>query len=330
MSARRASGALLARCVVCVTLPALVTACVRGGAEPTPAPATQPAAPQAQPAAQPAAAPAGPPGTDIWVAPLTAAGTSHAIGAPRNVTARPGYDNQPALTPDGGMVLFTSIREDGQADIWSVPVDGGAHRAVSATPESEYSATNSPDGGISIIRVERDSTQRLWRMSRSGSDFRVVLERVKPVGYHAWADDTTLALFVLGSPPTLQLASTRTGDARVIDDSIGRSIHRIPGERAISYTRRGADGVRWLMRLDVATGTRSRLVQMPEGSEDYAWTPARVALTARGTELLAWHPGSGRWTSIGTPTGTGLGRITRLAVSPDGRWLAFVADESGT
>ena len=40
-----------------------------------------------------------------------------------------------------------------------------------------------------------------------------MLADVKPVGYHAWADDHTLALFVLGQPATLQLADTRTGKA---------------------------------------------------------------------------------------------------------------------
>ena len=326
MRARVATVAMLSRCGAAL----LLAACVRApepATEPITASAPAAAQPPAQPA-QPASAPASPPGTDVWIAPMQ---SDHVLGVddrPRNLTARPGYDNQPAFTADGGSVMFTSIREDGQADIWRVAREGGVPAPVNRTAESEYSATIAPDGGISIIRVERDSTQRLWRMSTGGGEFRVVLERVKPVGYHAWADDTTLALFVLGSPATLQLANTRTGDARVVDDSIGRSIHRIPGERAISYTRRGTDGVRWLMRLDPASGAKTRLVRMPEGTEDYAWTPSGVALAARGTELLSWSRGGTDWTRVATLSGAGLGRVTRLAVSPDGRWLAFVADEA--
>ena len=308
----------------------LLAACARA-----PEPATEPvtaSAPASAPApaqpAQPAAAPAGPPGTDVWIASLS---TDGSVGTPRNASARPGYDNQPSFAPDGRSVLFTSIRSGGQADIWRYDPAQHFSQVVAPTAiESEYSPTPAPDGGISIIRVERDSTQRLWRMSTGGGDFRVVLERVKPVGYHAWGDDTTLALFVLGSPPTLQLANTRTGDARVVDDSIGRSIHRIPGERAISYTRRGTDGVRWMMRLDLASGARTRLVRMPEGTEDYAWTPSGLALAARGTELLSWSrpAGAADWTRVAALVGAGLGRVTRLAVSPDGRSLAFVADEA--
>ena len=63
-----------------------------------------------------------------------------------------------------------------------------------------------------------------------------MLADVKPVGYHAWADDHTLALFVLGQPATLQLADTRTGKADVIARNIGRSLQRIPPAGRVSGT----------------------------------------------------------------------------------------------
>src|SRR5690348_15931626 len=57
---------------------------------------------------------AGPPGTDIWVATLSVRHDTVVIGRPENVTHRLGYDNQPAFTPDGRSVLYTSIGADGQ------------------------------------------------------------------------------------------------------------------------------------------------------------------------------------------------------------------------
>ncbi|HXJ31465.1 MAG TPA: hypothetical protein VNG35_12540, partial [Gemmatimonadales bacterium] len=69
-------------------------------------------------ALQAAAAPPGPPGTDIWVADLTIRDGRVNVGKPLNVTARPGYDNQPAFLPDGSGFLYTRIGADGQADMW--------------------------------------------------------------------------------------------------------------------------------------------------------------------------------------------------------------------
>ena len=156
-----------------------------------------------------------PPPPDVYLASLKIDADKVVVGAPLNITARAGYDNQPAFTTDGSSVFFTSVREDGQADIYRYEIATKRTARVTTTaPESEYSATQI-DGGraISVIRVERDSTQRLWRIPLDGSASSVILDRVKPVGYHAWADDRTLALFVLGSPNTLQLADTRTGKA---------------------------------------------------------------------------------------------------------------------
>src|SRR5271154_6896573 len=71
-------------------------------------------------AAQPPAAPpaAAPPDTEIFLAPLAVRGTP-LVGHPVNITNSPGYDNQPAFTPDGAGILFTSIRGGGtQTDIY--------------------------------------------------------------------------------------------------------------------------------------------------------------------------------------------------------------------
>ena len=126
-------------------------------------------------------------GTDVWVATFSEVGSHVTVGRARNLTQRAGYDNQPAFTTDGRAVHFTSIREDAQADIWRVPVDGGAATRVTDTPESEYSATPTPDGlHMSVIRVERDSTQRLWRFPLDGGSPSLVLRALRPVGYHVW------------------------------------------------------------------------------------------------------------------------------------------------
>ncbi len=293
----------------------------------SPAPAgPQAAQPTAAPQAQAQAQAQTPPGTDIWLARLAADG---AISQPINITNRPGYDNQPAFTPDGKAILFT--RRDGeQTDIWAYDFTtrSSEFTRITNTPESEYSPTVTPDGnGISVIRVEADGTQRLWRFTRDGQSPTLLLPNVKPVGYHAWGPGGQLALFVLGNPNTLQVADSRTGRARVVAQRIGRSIHRIPARETISVLHIEGDA-RWIKELDVMTRTMKPIVRALESGEgDYTWTPDGAILMSDGKSLMRWTAGGG-WNRIADLEALGLSGMTRMAVSPDGKWLAMVVPDS--
>ena len=278
---------------------------------------------------------AAPAGTDIYLAPLTARGGMLAVGAARNATSRPGYDNQPAFLRDGSGFLYTSIRDDGQADIYRYDMRSGTVTRVTETPESEYSPTPMAGGvEFSAVRVERDSTQRLWRFPVAGGAPSLVLEGVKPVGYHAWIDELTLALFVLGEPATLQIASTGTGGATTWVHDIGRGLQAIPGDRGVTYAKRAGDTVyvEELRFLDAKTTSRRRLSRALKGQEFFAYTPTGELLAASGTTLYRWSRSCGEndgWEKIGDVAAAGARNVTRLAVSPDGRWLAFVAEPAG-
>ena len=276
------------------------------------------------------AAAQGPPGTDIFLAELRARGPGDRVevGAPVNVTHRPGYDNQPFFTPDGRGFLFTSVT-DGQADIWRYDIAAARSTQVTkTTPESEYSATPLPDGsGFSVVRVEADSTQRLWRFDWDGTHPGLVLAGVKPVGYHAWGDARTVALFVLGDTATLQVADLRSGTAAPVARNIGRGVQRIPGADArISFVQKGPDSTWAVAALDLATRQVRQLVRTLPGVDQYAWTPAGVLLMAKGAKLYQWSPARGPgWEEVADFTAQGLVGITRLAVSPRGDRLALVA-----
>src|SRR5512146_1399537 len=94
-------------------------------------------------AAQRPATPAPPPDTEIFLAPLTAAGEGlPAVGQPINISNSAGYDNQPFFTPDGKSVLFTSIRGDGkQTDIYRYDIASRTGDRVTNTTESEHTPT---------------------------------------------------------------------------------------------------------------------------------------------------------------------------------------------
>ena len=278
--------------------------------------------------------PQAPPDTEIYLAPLTGTGGTVAVGRPVNITNSPGYDNQPVFTPDGRAILFTSARGGTQTDIYRYGIATKQITRVTNTPESEYSPTVTPDGGISVIRVEADGTQRLWRFAANGNDPTLLLPDVKPVGYHAWSDPHTIVLFVLGAPATLQVADANTGKARVVASDIGRSIQTIPGGRTISFVqheRAGAAVVLSIRELDPAGDRITPLTNAPEGSTeaDCAWTPDGTLLLASGGKLYSWKKGAPAWTAVADLERLGLRGVSRLAVSPDGRWIAIVATPPG-
>lgn len=184
-----------------------------------------------------------PPASDIFLAALTRRGGQLALNTPVNLTQRDGYDNQPSFLPDGKSLLFTSIRENNQADIYRYELATQKTERLTNTSESEYSPTVTPDKKFfSTIRVEADRTQRLWKFPLPGGAPSLVLHNLKPVGYHVWVDADTLALFVLGQPNSLQLVNVKTEQAEVVANNIGRALHRIPGQaNKLSFVHKVAD-----------------------------------------------------------------------------------------
>jgi WD40 repeat protein len=268
------------------------------------------------------------PNTDIFLAPLTRASGSLVVGPAVNVTHRAGYDNQPSFLPDGSAILYTATDSSGQADIWRYDIASRRTSRVTATPESEYSATVMPGGRrFSVIRVERDSTQRLWSFALDGSDPQLVLPALKPVGYYAWLDSTRLVAYVLGTPSTLHFLSRDGTVDEIRARDIGRAVHREPTMDSYSFTQRDSTKALSIVTQPIAGGPREIIALAVPDNEFHVWTPSGELLTASHGILLRWNRNEfSPWALVADLTTNGVKNVSRLAVSPDGRWLAFVAE----
>jgi len=281
-------------------------------------------------AGEPAGALPFPLDSDIWTAPLhVGAGGEITVGAPSAAVSRAGYDNQPAPLPDGSGFWFTALEEHtGQTDIWRFS-GGAVQRVTTSVPESEYSPTPLPDGsGLSVVRVEADSTQRLWRVPfepGGGPAPEPILPDISPVGYHAWLSTERVAVFVVGDPPTLQVSHVTSGTVVTVARAIGRSIRTIPGQEAVSFVSMGEGVSPALMRLGDGDENPELLVPTPPGGEFHAWTPGGVALRSSGSRIYAWRPGETEWSVAADLSGHRV-RVTRLAVMPDGSQIVMVVE----
>ena len=272
------------------------------------------------------------PDTEVFLLALKSGGGKVVVSAPVNISNSPGYDNQPSFARDGLAVFFTSARGGAQMDIYKYEIGTKNLVQVTKTDESEYSATVTPDGRhISVIRVEADKTQRLWQFPLAGGEPSLVLTDIKPVGYHAWLDANTVAMFVLGEPATLQVGDVRTGKAEVVAKDIGRSLQQVPGG-GITYVQRATEEGRRTMtivHLTIENGkpqTKPLTSVVPGATEEFVvWTPDGTLLMAAGAELHAWRRDDQNWRSVADLAALGLKNVTRLAVSPKGDRLALVA-----
>jgi WD40-like Beta Propeller Repeat len=272
-----------------------------------------------------------PPDTEVFLAKLSTAGGKVTVSEVENISNSPGYDNQPSFTRDGAAVFFTSARR-GQMDIYRYDTATKSVTAVTTTPESEYSATLTPDGRyISVIRVEADKTQRLWKFPLAAGEPSLVFTEVKPVGYHAWLDENTVAMFVLGEPATLQVGDTRSGTAEIVAKDIGRSLVPMPGG-GVSFVQRTGQGTERTMTISLLTvkngvkSTSALTAVAPSATEEFvAWMPDRTLLMSGGGKLYSWRQGDAAWREVADLEAFGLRNVSRLAVSPKGDRLALVA-----
>jgi len=284
--------------------------------------------------AQTSAAVAGAPNTDIWLARLATKNGAVIVQPPLNLTRRDGYDNQPSFDARGRTIFYTrrapnallgNTGRDVQTDIWRYALDGSSHVPVTVTAESEYSTQVTAEGNaITVIRVERDSAQHLWRMPlAAGGTAERLVGRVKPVGYYAWVGPKVV-MFVLGSPATLQLMDTVSGRIDTIARDIGRGVKRVPGTSRVSFVQKA--GAQWFIEeLDITTRVVTRLVTTLPRIDEYTWVDSTTLLAATGTTLQTWTRGQSGWTVAADLAYAPLTDISRVTIDPTGTWLAFVA-----
>lgn len=268
------------------------------------------------------------PDSEIFLASLEWQDGRPTVSNARNITQRQGYDNQPQFSSDGKSLFFTAIHDDEQADIYRYLIDDGQTIPYANTPQSEYSPTVMPgSGGLSVVRVEDDGTQRLWRFPAANAEAELVLESVRDIGYHAWLSPGKLAVFLVGDPVRLELVDVHSERRAGIATQVGRALARIPAEDALAFVDQQASDLWRVVRYDLDTGAFAELITTPPGSQDFAWAANGGLFMGDGARLLFWdgHADS-QWQTVRDFSASYQGTITRIAVAPAMDRIAFVVD----
>ncbi len=93
-------------------------------------------------------------GGDLFVADLTGAHSNPSVGNVRRLTTDDGVESNPVFSPDGRTIAF-SAQYDGNTDVFTVPVGGGAPTRLTWHPGADTVQCFTPDGKAVLFTSQR-------------------------------------------------------------------------------------------------------------------------------------------------------------------------------
>lgn len=272
-------------------------------------------------------------GTDLYLIQIVVDGERLVFAHPVKINESEGYNNQPFFHPDGAS-LFYSSGVGSSTDIYRYNIETGKTTRLTDTPDSEYSPTVMPGGTqFSVIQLitgegPRAGAQPLIAFPIEGGQPELIYEDGEKVGYHAWIDPDSVAMFLLGSPNFLQITNLKEQTSIRVAENIGRSLYKIPSQEAISFSLGKEEGLDVIMRYDLKTGKTESIVPMLDGNSFYAWSSSGMLVMGVGSELFGFRPEEDKdWQVIWDLSDLGIKTISRIAIHPKTLWIAIVSSQ---
>lgn len=271
------------------------------------------------------------PGSEIYLFDLHERRENVLIENGKNITNHKGYDNQPFFHVEEPLIYYSSFNDEGRSDIKYYNYKTNETKPLTQTPEKEYSPTLTLDRQFISCIIQRDNNaQDLGKYPVEGGEPTVLINSLT-IGYHVWADNSHLALFVLGSggqPNELHYYRLPTKSDTVIAQNIGRSLHRIPGENAISFVQKISDKEWVIKKFNTETREISTIATTLPGNEDMCWTPDGKILMSGDSKIYWINPKTDVvWKEVKIGSPSPIKGITRIAVNAAGTKLAMVVAE---
>ena len=267
---------------------------------------------------------------NLYAADLTYTGGSIHVGTPRKLTGDRGINSQPSFTPDGKSILF--VRRDsanGQGDVFRIDLTTGAETRITSTPEMENSPTVLPDGRLMVIRWTPATLFKEWGpwiYEMSGTPVKGVLPGPDTVGYYVRLDSVSFAMMRPKSVGAIAIFDTRNQTMTDYDfHPANLPPQKIPGQRAISYTRVDSVGGNRIRRLDLVTHDTTEIAPAQPRRVVHAWTPRGTILMGNGNAIFALTPPSKTWMQLASFTDPELQEINAYVVSPSGDKLILIS-----
>lgn len=263
----------------------------------------------------------------------------------RQVTFQAGLQREPAFSPDGRFVAYTSS-ERGNSDIWVQATAEPTPNRIVSSPSEDSQPDWSPDGQSIVFRSERDGGG-LYVVPATGGTER----KIANFGYQPrWSADGSLVLFSSSgrpdSKPKLYVVETSGGTPRPVRSDLTQKLAPVtanwkPGGHDVSFW--GRSGGKWTFLTatvddgepivsSIAPEVQRRIDTAGLVLGRFSWSRSGRFLYFEGVSQgvrnlwritvaetsLDWIDGPDRLT-------TGTGEDRDIAVSPDDTRLVFSA-----
>jgi Tol biopolymer transport system component len=270
------------------------------------------------------------------------------------LTFEPGSVRTPSWSPDGHAIAFSSTRA-GNTDIWVQPIGGGVATQVTDSPAIDAQPSWSPDAQQIAFRSERDGGG-LFLVPAAGGPVR----RLSNFGYKPlWSPDGTRILFVSATleqvreAPRVYVLDVASGAAREVlttllpqftwpqvgwhPDGVRLSIWGNHRRTGWSFWTVNPAQEAQARPSESSASVRRELERAAVQLRFFTWAPSGRALFFEGATrgvTNVWRvivePETLRWISGPERLTTGAGYHRDLALSPDGRQLAFTIQNEQT
>jgi hypothetical protein len=274
------------------------------------------------------------PKTQIYLLSMERNGGNFTFSSPRFLTAFNlyGYNNQPHFVNNNELYITAQGADDaGQSDIYSLSLLTNTKTRVTATAESEYSPTLSPDRThFSCVRVDADNikTQRLWIYPMNRADAgKPVLRLTTNVGYHCWLSESKLALFILnGEGNYLSLVNVKDESNTQVTSGIGRTLIKM-ADGKLAFIKKESDKVWYIQSLDPVSFKIETILPTLSDCEDFTLLGDGTFLMGKGSKLFAYKLGDPvkSWKEVADFAAFGIKDMKRMTVSREGDKIAVVS-----
>jgi Tol biopolymer transport system component len=206
----------------------------------------------------------------------------------RQLTFKPGLDNNPAWSPDGTRIAFSTNR-DGNVEIYVMNADGGNPVRLTTSPTAQdRSPAWSPDGTRIAFVSDVGGGTHIYVMNADGTNQVRLTNNAGPDYDPEWAPDGKRIAFTSnweGTAGIWLVNADGTGATRLTSSSYGDAQPTwAPDGSRIAFSARPTPGTSAIFAVNADGSGRVRVTTDFVSATDPAWSPdgRKIAFTAQG------------------------------------------------